>query len=115
MNHPGFLGYWGKAGDVHAEADGDPPWHRLAFHSLDVAAIGRVLLEHDLQLLARIATSAGLPPTTIVQLLPWLLALHDLGKFKDHIAFVTILLATCCGERRPWKSGTLKSSSATRD
>ena len=83
MTQPGFLNYWGKAGKPLSEAADDQPWHRLAFHSLDVAAVGHVLLANDQNLLARIAVSAGLAPEVVSHVVPWLLALHDLGKFCD--------------------------------
>ena len=83
MTQPGFLNYWGKAGKALAEVASDPPWHRLAFHSLDVAAVGHVLLGKDAKLLARIAASSGLTSRDVTDVVPWLLALHDLGKFCD--------------------------------
>lgn len=83
MTQPGFLNYWGKAGKPLSEAADDQPWHRLAFHSLDVAAVGHVLLASDQNLLARIAASAGLAREVVSHVVPWLLALHDLGKFCD--------------------------------
>ncbi len=61
--------YWGKAG---AEC-----WHPLAYHALDVAAVGAVLIEADPDLRRRFE---ALVPG-IAARLPFLLALHDIGKF----------------------------------
>jgi CRISPR-associated endonuclease/helicase Cas3 len=83
VTQPGFLNYWGKAGAANAAAVDGPIWHRLAFHSLDVAAVGHVLLTNDRRLLARIGASAGLTPREVSHVVPWLFALHDLGKFSD--------------------------------
>jgi CRISPR-associated endonuclease/helicase Cas3 len=62
------LSFWGK---TRLRPDGSPGWHPVAFHSLDVAAVGAVLLR------------AGLPVVdpTLHTLLLTLLAWHDIGKF----------------------------------
>ena len=59
-----YLQFWGKAG--HG-GDSGVEWHPLAYHSLDVAAVARVLCEHDAP-----ADAAGVAA---------LVALHDIGKF----------------------------------
>ena len=41
MNDNSFYKYWGKV----SKKDGD--YHLLVYHCLDVAAVGRVLLEKD--------------------------------------------------------------------
>jgi len=75
----GFFRYWGKA---HASDQG-VPLHLLAFHSLDVAAVGTVLLEQDRRLLPRIAALSACGAESLRRVLPFLLALHDLGKFSE--------------------------------
>ena len=75
----GFFDYWGKA---HA-SDQREHFHRLAFHSLDVAAAGAELLTVDARLLQRIATLSGCTAESLRRVLPFLLALHDLGKFSE--------------------------------
>jgi CRISPR-associated endonuclease/helicase Cas3 len=75
----GYFDYWGKAhGDDQPE-----PYHLLPFHSLDVAAVGAELLERDGRLLARIAALSGFSAESLRTNLPFLLALHDLGKFSE--------------------------------
>jgi len=76
----GFLDYWGKA---RPNSPAAPSWHRLAYHMLDVGAVGRVLLEKDPRLAKAIATSARLSEGEITGFLPFILALHDLGKFAE--------------------------------
>ncbi|WP_242393191.1 CRISPR-associated helicase Cas3' [Anaeromyxobacter oryzisoli] len=79
MSATGYFDYWAKA-----RADGQTaPFHLLAFHSLDVAAVGAELLERDGRWLERLSAVSGLSASTLRQALPYLLALHDLGKFSE--------------------------------
>lgn len=73
---PSYLGYWGKAGE-----EGDH--HPLAWHCLDVAAVGAEMLARDPYLLRQIECSSGLSAAAIQSALPFLLALHDVGKFSE--------------------------------
>lgn len=75
----GYFDYWGKA----RPNDASRPFHLLAFHSLDVAAVGTALLGRDARLLPRIALVAGLEPDGLREFIPFLLGLHDLGKFAE--------------------------------
>ena len=74
-----ILEFWGKA--QPADPESGPQWHPLAFHSLDVAATGAVLLERYSALAAHIYGLLALAPEAARGLLPFLLALHDIGKF----------------------------------
>lgn len=66
-----FLTYWGKARPgIEDEA---AAWHPLAYHNLDVAAVSHVLIQRDARL-ARRFYGLGLP---------FLMALHDIGKFSQ--------------------------------
>lgn len=76
-----FLQYWGKArGD-----DGNtPPYHLLAYHCLDVAAVGIRFLQRSPSLTAFLRQELRLDSDKA--LLPWValsIALHDLGKFSE--------------------------------
>jgi CRISPR-associated endonuclease/helicase Cas3 len=73
----GYFDYWGKARD-QAQL-----FHLVAFHALDVAAVGVELLERDARWLQRIAALSGFSPESLRKVLPYLLALHDLGKFSE--------------------------------
>jgi CRISPR-associated endonuclease/helicase Cas3 len=79
VNIPRFYAYWGKA-----QPDGrGASWHRLAFHSLDVAAVAGVLLDRDPALVGRIAAACGATPDSVRRFLPFVVGLHDLGKFSE--------------------------------
>lgn len=76
---PAYFPYWGKA---RPEAEG-PDLHLLAYHCLDVAAVGRVYLQRAPALLAWLSNQLGFADRA--QLCDWVtfwLALHDLGKFS---------------------------------
>ena len=72
--------YWGKA---KPETSSGPQWHPLVYHSLDVAACGRKLLEADIQRRQRLARLSSLREEVLLAWLSFLLAIHDLGKFSD--------------------------------
>jgi CRISPR-associated endonuclease/helicase Cas3 len=68
--HPAsYHSFWGK---TRRRDDGSDGWHSIAYHSLDVAAVGSVLLRDN-----------GLPRVVAAlhPLLLTLLAWHDIGKF----------------------------------
>lgn len=76
---PEFYAYWGKA---RPESEG-AGFHLLVYHALDVAAVGRRLLEGDGRLLGRIARLSGFTAESLWTTLPFQLGLHDLGKFAE--------------------------------
>ena len=49
--------YWGKA---KPKTNSGPQWHPLVYHSLDVAACGRKLLEADAERRQSLARLSGL-------------------------------------------------------
>lgn len=75
-----YFRYWGKADSTF---DGEPKWHPLIYHCLDVAACGQVLLRHQPVWLEKMAVLSGLDPGTLSHWLAFLLAIHDIGKFGD--------------------------------
>jgi CRISPR-associated endonuclease/helicase Cas3 len=75
-----FYSYWGKA---KADDVSGPAYHLLVYHSLDVAAVGRVLLQHDKQMRQRLGANTGLDDRSLLSLVTFFLSLHDLGKFAD--------------------------------
>lgn len=75
----GFELFWGKA---RPASDRDPLIHPLWMHSLDVAAVGAAVLRHRPDLVARIAGALGWSSADFIRLWPFVLALHDLGKFS---------------------------------
>jgi CRISPR-associated endonuclease/helicase Cas3 len=79
MIHDYFL-YWGKADPKYP---GEPKWHPIVYHCLDVAACGSVLLERQPTWLEVMSRLSGLAAAI---LRPWVmlqLGLHDIGKFGD--------------------------------
>ena len=77
---PSFIaGYWGKA---QAGPDGDPSWHALAYHSLDVAAVADRILTAMPHRLHRLSELTGAAPRSLHRFLVVLVALHDIGKFS---------------------------------
>ena len=75
-----FYSYWGKA---RPQNPSGPAYHLLAYHSLDVAAVSRVLLQRDGQLRRRLAANTALDESCLISLITFFLSLHDLGKFAD--------------------------------
>lgn len=72
--------YWGKA---RSKSIDGAQWHLLVYHSLDVAAVGKILLERHERLRRDIAKSLGLNEETFLAWMVFFLALHDLGKFAE--------------------------------
>lgn len=74
-----YFRFWGKTGqEDHASG-----YHLLPYHCLDVAAVGKLILDerHDLRdCLARIGKC---DPNSLTRLIVYFLALHDCGKFSD--------------------------------
>lgn len=85
--------YWGKAQPASPEGGG-PQWHPLVCHCLDVAATAMELLRARPRLLTRLAELSVVPEATLQRLLPFLIALHDAGKFADNFQALVPELAT---------------------
>lgn len=75
---PSYFQYWGKAKPQAAEG---PRYHLLAYHSLDVAAVGWCLLDPTKNGCQRMAKQLGVNPQWLQQFFCFCLMLHDLGKF----------------------------------
>lgn len=72
--------YWGKAKPMA----GSVPDHPLVFHSLDVAACARVYLDCTPRLAGQFSAWLGLEVDVAKQLMTFLLAVHDIGKFAEN-------------------------------
>ena len=73
-----IFSFWGKA----QPRDGDGiKWHPLVYHSLDVAAVGHVLMNDWPELARRTTGLLGLPRPEGDRVVRFLLCLHDIGKF----------------------------------
>jgi len=77
--------YWGKA---RPDDETGPTYHLLPYHCLDVAAVGKILLEKNPFLLKRLSRLSGIEETTLKTILVFFLALHDLGKFSESFQYV---------------------------
>lgn len=76
-----YFKYWGKA---KTDLDGsDESYHLLAYHSLDVAAVGQVLLDKHPTLSGQLSKLAGIEEGIFKQWAVFFLSLHDVGKFAD--------------------------------
>lgn len=82
MNHHNehLFRYWGKADPAYP---GEPKWHPLVYHCLDVAACGQTLLESQHAWPETLCRLSGMPVDTLKPWLVFLLAIHDIGKFGD--------------------------------
>ena len=76
----GFFKYWGKA---RPPDDAISPHHLLAYHCLDVAAVGQVFLNRAPGLRGWLANAIGVSDVVAVDWVCFWLALHDLGKFSE--------------------------------
>ena len=78
---PPYFRYWGKAKPSSDEKG--VFCHLLPYHSLDVAAVGYVLLQKNPVYLAHFQRMTGLKNQEFIKWFTFLLALHDIGKFAD--------------------------------
>jgi CRISPR-associated endonuclease/helicase Cas3 len=72
------LDYWGKAA---RSAQAETRSHSIAYHCLDVAAVCTELIARDKDRLERIANAVGIDISALRNVLPFLLTLHDIGKY----------------------------------
>jgi len=73
---PNYYRYWGKA-------DADGAYRLLPYHCLDVAAVGKIILDRNPVLLKQVSISCGIETKILKPILIFFLALHDLGKFSE--------------------------------
>ncbi|KKH45917.1 CRISPR-associated helicase/endonuclease Cas3 [Methanosarcina sp. 1.H.A.2.2] len=71
---------WGKSGSIEED---EHNYHLLVYHCLDVAAAGKVLLEKDTLLTEKFIRITGLNKKSVLSLVSFFLAIHDLGKFSE--------------------------------
>jgi CRISPR-associated endonuclease/helicase Cas3 len=78
MNASTVVDFWGKA---RLAGQGGPTSHSIIYHSLDVAAAGSELIARDRHRLRRIAAAISIETGTLRSTIPFLLSLHDIGKY----------------------------------
>ena len=80
MDIKSYFKYWGKA--KKDPEQGGANYHLLPYHSLDVAAVGWLLLDPTKLLCQRLAKQIDVKPQWLQAWFCFCLALHDLGKFS---------------------------------
>ena len=73
-----MLSYWGKARNSDSEG---PPYHLLAYHSLDVAAVATEWWEQSRVLRSQCCYATGLKEAQAYAWVAFFIALHDYGKW----------------------------------
>ena len=76
-----YFQYWGKA--TKTDDVSVCPYHLLPYHSLDVAAVGSILLSHDKPIAKDLSEFLDLDAAQLQGILAFALALHDIGKFSS--------------------------------
>jgi len=76
-----YFQYWGKSAPNSYKPN--VACHLLPYHSLDVAAVGYVLLDKNPSYLNQFQSLTGITPVNLKKWITFLLALHDIGKFAD--------------------------------
>lgn len=74
-----YFQYWGKA--KRDPTAGGPDYHLLAYHCLDVAAVGYLLLDPKKPLCQQLAAQLNVEAKWLQEWFCFCLMLHDLGKF----------------------------------
>lgn len=105
---PNYYCYWGKAG---VASEPLPEYHLLAYHCLDVAAVGKILLEQRPGLLKQLADQTGLPDSVFTSWMLFFLALHDLGKWSGTFQRQRGDIATQLGQNISLKPSSMRHDS----
>ncbi len=75
---PLYYRYWGKTGTPES---GQPNYHLLPYHCLDVAAVGQKLLEYHTPYRQTLSKLVGLCEEELISWIVFFHSLHDIGKF----------------------------------
>ncbi|ROP59520.1 CRISPR-associated Cas3 family helicase [Enterobacter sp. BIGb0383] len=75
-----YLRYWGKSHGHDGEQCSE--YHLLAYHCLDVAACGYIMMKQNRYGVADVFSELNMPDADAAQWLAWLFACHDIGKFS---------------------------------
>lgn len=94
---PTYFGYWGKA-QSQPEQYG-AKYHLLAYHCLDVAAVGQAILDTNAGLKSDLVRFLEITEAQLSSVFSFMLTLHDLGKFAS--AFQKLFLNSGSDLYRP--------------
>ena len=84
-----YFRYWGKASPSE---NGEWDYHLLPYHCLDVAAVGKVILQRS-STLDNLAKQCNVGPDIFLNWFLFVIAIHDIGKFSN--GFQAILPDIC--------------------
>lgn len=101
-----YYRFWGKT-DRSADAE-IPPYHLLPYHNLDVAAAAKVLLESNMLWHRRLAQALGISGERLIDFVPFLLSLHDIGKFAGSFQHLNERLCARLGAGAKRKDYTVR-------
>ncbi|WP_438864534.1 CRISPR-associated helicase Cas3' [Neptunicella sp.] len=76
-----YFKYWGKAKKDPGKEGAD--YHLLVYHCLDVAAVGKCLLDVDKAITKDLSKFLEVSPKQVQDLIVFFLVFHDLGKFAS--------------------------------
>ena len=102
-----LLHYWGKADPGYP---GEPKWHPLVYHCLDVAAVGVEYMERAPAQRRLFAVALG-DEAGLAGWIAFWLALHDLGKFTEAFQGQRTDLFRALRGRPPGKTYSLRHDS----
>lgn len=74
-----YFKYWGKANPNYP---GEPKWHPLIYHCLDVAAVARTYLSIQDNLLSSLCAILQAEPKTVLDMVAFVSSFHDIGKMS---------------------------------
>ncbi len=74
-----YFRYWGKADPNYP---GNPKWHPLVYHCLDVAAVARTYLKIHSNLLSSLSTTLKATSDDILDAVTFFASFHDIGKLS---------------------------------
>ncbi|HHT7404241.1 TPA: HD domain-containing protein, partial [Raoultella ornithinolytica] len=76
---PQYLRYWGKTAKKTDSRHNS--YHLLAYHCLDVAACGYLIVKNNIFNTRDILKECGISGTDAENWIVWLFASHDIGKY----------------------------------
>lgn len=97
----GHYSYWGKSNKQTKE------YHLLPYHCLDVASVAYTWIKLDSKIATFFQNTFQIESTSLLKLIPFLAAIHDIGKFSDSFQNLNTEIAQKLGRTTtyPYSSG----------